>query len=190
MILPIVAYGHPLLRKVAKEVEPNYPDLKQLIDNMFETMYFSSGVGLAAPQVNLSIQLIVIDASPHKEKYPQLANFTRVLINPEIVEEEGEIISISEGCLSIPHIDEFVERNSKIHVRYLDANYELHDEVYDGMVARIMQHEIDHLKGILFVDHLNPLKKMILKRKLNDISRGLVDVDYKMIFPLLKKYGK
>jgi len=188
MILPIVAFGNPLLRKVAQEVNGD-AEINELIEDMFETMYFANGVGLAAPQVNKSLRLIVMDASPYKEKFPELTDVKKVLINPEILDEDGEIFSMSEGCLSIPHLDEYVERKSKIRIKYQDANKVWHDEQYDGIMARIMQHEYDHLNGVLFIDHLNPLRKMILKRKLTDISKGIVDVDYKMIFHSSKKNG-
>ena len=190
MILPIVAYGHSTLRKVAKLVEPGHPGLQALIDNMFETMYESQGVGLAAPQVNHSIRLIVIDAAPYAEDKPELANFKKVFINPVIIEESGEDFVFNEGCLSIPEIREDVTRKSKIRIQYQDPEFRSYDEYYEGIPARILQHEYDHLEGKLFVDRISPLRKMLLKRRLNDISTGNIDVKYRMIFPAQKKKVK
>jgi len=187
MILPITAYGHPILRKVAKEIDKDYPNLGGLIADMFETMYATSGVGLAAPQVNLSIRLLVIDASPYSKEYPQAEGFKKVLINPEIINEEGEEWMFNEGCLSIPDIREDVQRKSHIHIQYYDENWQFFDEHYTHVMARIIQHEYDHLEGILFVDKVSNIRKVLLKRKLLDISRGNIDVDYKMMFPLKKK---
>jgi peptide deformylase len=190
MILPITAYGHPVLRKVAREIDKNYPGLEELIDNMFETMYSSGGVGLAAPQVNLSIRLIVIDATPYAEEAPEAKDFKRVFINPRIIEESGDEWSFNEGCLSIPDIREDVERKPKLRIQYYDQNWEFHDETYDSVMARILQHEYDHLEGVLFVDKVSSIRKMLLKRRLQDISKGNIDVDYKMIFPNKKKSRK
>jgi len=187
MILPITAYGHPILRKVAKPIDQNYPGLQELIENMFETMYSSSGVGLAAPQVNLSIRLIVIDASPFGEDEPETLDFKKVLINPVILDETGKEWSFNEGCLSIPDVREEVIRPPQVKIQYFDENWDFHDEVYKGVVARIIQHEYDHLEGVLFVDRISSMRKILLKRKLQDISRGNIDVDYKMIFPKRKK---
>ncbi|MCK9616223.1 MAG: peptide deformylase [Lentimicrobiaceae bacterium] len=187
MILPIVAFGHPILRKKALDITPDYPELEQLIANMFDTMHLSDGVGLAAPQVNLSIRLIVLDASPYSEKYPHLKDFRKVLINPSIIEEWGEELSMNEGCLSIPDIHENILRKPNLRLRYQDEKFQSHEEEFDGNVARIIQHEYDHLEGILFVDKLPSIKKMILQRKLSDISKGLIKVSYRMIFPLQKK---
>jgi len=187
MVLPITAYGHPVLRKVAVEVDEDYPNLKQLIDDMFETMYTTSGVGLAAPQVNLPIRLLVMDATPFEEEDPQAKDFKRVIINPEIIEEEGDDWTFNEGCLSLPDIREDVVRKPNIRIQYYDENWEFHDEKYDSVMARIIQHEYDHLEGILFVDRVSNIRKMLLKRRLHDISKGNIDVKYKMIFPLKKK---
>lgn len=187
MILPITAYGHPVLRKTAQEIDESYPDLKQLIDDMYETMYATSGVGLAAPQINRSIRLIVLDATPFEEDVPEAAGFKRVLINPIIEEETGEPWSFNEGCLSIPDVREDVIRQPKIKITYFDENWEYHEESYDQVMARIMQHEYDHLEGILFTDRVNSMRKMLLKRKLQDISKGNIDIKYKMIFPKKKK---
>jgi peptide deformylase len=183
MILPIVAYGDPVLKKVADEIDSDYPGLEKLIADMFETMYSSKGVGLAAPQINKSIRLFIIDASPFADEYPELEGWKKTFINPRILEEEGEEWDFNEGCLSIPGIREDVERKPELILEYEDENFELHEEKFDGIIARVIQHEYDHLEGILFTDHLSPLKKRLLKGKLNDISKGIVDVNYKMRFP-------
>ena len=175
MILPIVAYGHPILRKIAAGVERGHPGLEELIDSMFETMYQSEGVGLAAPQVNQSIRLIVIDAAPYEKDNPELIGFKRVLINPRMIEESGEEWSFNEGCLSIPEIREDVMRKSTIRIQYQDREFKSHDDIYEGIPARIIQHEYDHLQGKLFVDRISPLRKILLKRKLNDISTGNIE---------------
>lgn len=190
MVLPIVAYGHPLLRKIALEIDKDYPDLNLLINDMFETMYASSGVGLAAPQVNLSIRLMVIDASPFAEDIPEAKDFKRVFINPQIIEETGEEWTFNEGCLSIPEIREDVIRKPSIRIQYFDDKWEFHDETYTNVMGRIIQHEYDHLEGILFVDRVNSFRKVLLRRRLQDISQGKIKADYKMIFPNLKKRGK
>ena len=190
MVLPVTAYGHPVLRKISKEIDKDYPNLKELIDNMFETMYFSKGVGLAAPQVNLSICLFIVDASPFAEEMPETKDFKKVIINPKIVEEKGEEWIFNEGCLSVPDIREDISRKPNIHIQYYDENFEYHDKIYDGILARIIQHEYDHLKGILFIDRVSNLRKMLLKRRLSDISKGNIDVSYKMIFPIKKKKFK
>jgi peptide deformylase len=190
MILPIVAYGHPTLRKVAVDIEPGYPGLEELIANMFETMYSSEGVGLAAPQVNRGIRLFIIDASPYEEDHPELKGFKKAFINPHIIEESGEEVTFNEGCLSIPKIREDVMRKPTIRIQYQDTEFNEYDEVYEGIPARIIQHEYDHLEAKLFVDRISPLRKMLLKRKLNDITNGNIEVDYKMIFPGKKNKGK
>lgn len=190
MIYPVVAYGHPVLKKVAREIDEDYPELKQIIENMFETMYEAVGVGLAAPQVNLSIRLLVIDADPYKTSYPEAEGFKKVFINPQIISEEGEAWEFEEACLSLPGIAEFVMRKPKLTIKYLDEDFKEHEEVYNGMLARIIQHEYDHLEGVLFVERVSNLKKMLLKNKLNDITKGKVDASYKMIFAPLKRKGK
>lgn len=190
MILPIVAYGHPTLKKLAEEIDKDYPGLDELISNMFETMYISSGVGLAAPQVNKSIRLFMVDATPFAEEYPEAADFTKVFINPYILEETGEEWSFNEGCLSVPNVREDIIRKPKITIEYHDRDFNLIEEQYEGVIARIIQHEYDHIEGRIFVDLVNPLRKLLLKRKLNDISTGNIDVDYKMIFPLKSKKKK
>ncbi len=187
-MLPIVAYGHPILRKVGEEITKDYPDLDILIQNMFDAMYESQGVGLAAPQVNKSIRLFIIDASPYEDEIPEAKGFKKVFINPIIHEESGEEWLFNEGCLSIPNIREDVERKSIIKISYYDENWQYHEEeTYDGVLARIIQHEYDHIEGILFVDHLSNMRKMMLRKKLSDIMKGNVRVDYRMLFPRLKK---
>jgi peptide deformylase len=190
MVMPIVAYGHPVLRKVAGEIGRDYPDLSLLINDMFETMYASSGVGLAAPQVNLSIRLMVIDASPFAEDIPEARGFKRVLINPHIIEETGEEWTFNEGCLSIPDVREDVIRKQTVRIQYFDDQWGFHDETYSNVMGRIIQHEYDHLEGILFVDRVNSFRKVLLRRRLQDISQGKIKVDYKMVFPNLKKRGR
>lgn len=183
MVFPIVAYGDPVLRKVAQEIDDSYPDLDKFINDMFETMYASSGVGLAAPQVGKSIRLFVVDAEPFADEEPNLSDFRKVFINPIIIEESGNEWSFNEGCLSIPKIREDIDRKDTIRIEYYDENWNLKEDVISGIAARIIQHEYDHLEGILFIDHISPLKKKMLQGKLNDISKGNVRVDYKMRFP-------
>ncbi len=190
MVLPITAYGHPILRKVAKEIDKDYPNLQELIEDMFETMHETSGVGLAAPQVNLSIRLIVIDATPYGKEHPEATGFKRVFINPKIIKEDGEEWMFNEGCLSIPDIREDVIRKPHVHIHYYDENWKFHDEEYEGVIGRIIQHEYDHLEGILFVDKISNIRKILLKRKLQDISKGNIEVEYRMIFPNQKKVRK
>lgn len=187
MILPIVAYGHPTLKKIAQDIAPDYPGLPQLISNMWETMYAAHGVGLAAPQVNLPIRLFVIDAAPYADEYPELKDFRKVFINAQIIEEKGPEVSMNEGCLSIPGLSEEVNRKSEIVISYLDENFVAHNEQYSGFVARVIQHEYDHIEGVLYVDRIGAMRKLLLKNKLKDISEGRVEVDYKMIFPGLYK---
>jgi peptide deformylase len=183
MILPIVAYGDPVLKKEAADIEKDSPELQKLIDNMIETMHHSEGVGLAAPQVGKSIRLFVVDASPFEEDEPDLADFRKVFINPIILEEEGKEWDFNEGCLSIPGIREDVSRKPEITIEYYDRDWKLIEEKYDGIAARIIQHEYDHVEGILFTDHLTSLKRTLLKTKLNNISKGNVEVKYRMKFP-------
>jgi len=190
MILPVVAYGHPVLKKVAKEIDPSFPNLKEFIADMFETMYQSDGVGLAAPQVNQSIRLFVVDCSAFAEKHPEAANFKKVFINATIYRQEGEEWSFNEGCLSFPGLREDIVRKPVIYIKYFDENFQPHDESFDGINARVIQHEYDHTEGIVFVDRMSSLRKMILKGRLNDISKGKVEVAYKMLFPFLKKARK
>lgn len=186
MILPIVAFGTPVLKQKAKNIDMDYVGLSELIDNMYETMHEASGVGLAAPQIGMSIRLFIVDASPFEEDEPELKDFQQVFVNPDIVKEEGEEWDFNEGCLSIPHIREDVSRKPKIRIRYQDEHFNTYDEEFEGIAARIIQHEYDHIEGVLFTDYLSPLKKRLLKRKLNDISKGNIRVDYRMKFPQKK----
>ncbi len=194
MILPIVAYGDPVLRKVGKGISKDYPKLDELIMNMRETMKNAQGVGLAAPQIGKDIRLFLIDASPFSENEELgeeernfLKNFNKTFINAQIIEEEGEEWAFNEGCLSIPNINEDVFRNETIHIEYFDENFEKKKETLSGLAARIFQHEYDHIEGILFTDKLSSLKKRLLKKKLENISKGKVEVDYRMKFPNQKK---
>ncbi|CAN5454594.1 peptide deformylase [soil metagenome] len=182
MIYPIVAYGDPVLRKKAIAITPDHPKLTDIVENMFETMYKSLGVGLAAPQIGLSIRLFVVDTSPFKEDDEHADGFKRIFINAEIIEQEGTKWKFNEGCLSIPGIREDVERKPTITLKYQDLNFETHIEQFNGMKARVIQHEYDHLEGVLFTDHLTPLKKQLIKGRINNISKGIVDVDYRMRF--------
>lgn len=184
MIYPIVAYGDPVLKKRAKDIEPG-TDILELVNDMFETMYQAHGVGLAAPQIGKDIRLFVIDAEGMDPD--NLSGFRKAFINPEIIEEFDEEWSYEEGCLSIPGIRAQVNRPDKLKIRYFDANWNEHLEGFEGLKARVIQHEYDHIEGVLFVDHLSPLKKKLLKGKLKDISKGDVDVNYRMKFPLMKK---
>ncbi len=194
MILPVIAYGDPVLRKVGKEITKEYPKLNELIANMWETQYHASGVGIAAPQVGLSIRLFVIDASPFAddddlsvEEQNFLKDFKRVFINPTIIEESGEEWAFNEGCLSIPNVREDVFRKDTVQIEYYDENWKKQKETLSGLAARVVQHEYDHIEGVLFTDKLSPLKKRLIKGKLANISKGKVRVDYRMKFPQLKK---
>ena len=187
MVLPVTAYGHPVLRKVARKIDKDYPDLNSFIEDMWETMYYSEGVGLAAPQVNRSVRIFIVDATPYDEEVPEAKDFKKVFLNPEVIEEQGEEVLQSEGCLSIPGIREEVARPGQVHIRYYDQEWNFHDEWYDGMLGRIVQHEYDHLEGVLFTDKLSPVRKTMLRNRLSNISKGKVDVGYKMIFPFRKK---
>lgn len=188
MILPIVAYGDPVLRKETEEIDKDYPDLHILIEDMFETMYAAKGVGLAAPQINKAIRLFIVDASGFNEDgdHPELENFKKIFINPIIVEESGKEWKFEEGCLSIPGIREDVIRKPNIVIEYYNENFELIEETFDGIVARILQHEYDHIEATLFTDLINPLRKRLVKGKLTDIAKGNIKVGYRMKFPLLK----
>ena len=181
MIHPIVAYGDPVLRKVAQPIERDSVDIQQLSEDMFETMYDAAGVGLAAPQIGKSIRLFVVDGAPMDDE--NLKDFKKVFINPELLEEEGKEWSYEEGCLSIPTVRADVYRPEKVTIRYVDLDWNEHTETYDGMAARIIQHEYDHLEGVLFTDYLSPVKKRLLKSKLADISKGRVSAEYRMKFP-------
>ncbi len=186
MILPVYAYGSPVLKKVAEDITPEYAGIGQLISDMFETMWAADGVGLAAPQIGLAIRLFVMDARVYSEEDPALGDFKKVFINAHILERTGEEELVQEGCLSVPNIHEDILRPGRIRIQYLDENFAEYDEWYEGMVARIIQHEYDHLDGILFPELLSPLKKRLLKGKLRDISTGKVTVKYRMVFPLKK----
>lgn len=191
MILPIVAYGDPVLKMEAEEIDESYPELKELIANMFETMYQAKGVGLAAPQIGKSIRLFIVDGAPFAEeegeepdpKAAGIESFKKVFINPIIEDESGPKWSFQEGCLSIPKIRENVSRHEKLSISYYDENWNFHEERYEGYAARIIQHEYDHIEGILFTDHLNPLKKKLLHKRLLNISSGQITIDYRMKFP-------
>lgn len=194
MILPIIAYGDPILKKVAADIDKDYPNLSELIENMYETMYNAYGVGLAAPQIGLGIRLFLVDASPFaddeelsEEERTNLKDFKKVFINAKIIEEEGDEWAFNEGCLSIPDVREDVFRKPSLSIQYQDENFNTFTETYDGLVARIIQHEYDHIEGILFTDKLSSLKKRLIKGKLNNISQGKIRVDYKMKFPQEKK---
>ena len=196
MILPILAYGDPILKKECEEIDEIYPDLQKLIVDMFETMYKAKGVGLAAPQIGKSIRLFIVDGSPFADKEEGeeddplakgIEGFKKVFINPIIEEEEGKEWSFQEGCLSIPKIRENVTRKPNVVVSYYDENWKLHEEKYSGYAARIIQHEYDHIDGILFTDYLTPLKRKLLQKKLNNITDGLIEIDYKMSFPKISK---
>ncbi|MFO8148387.1 MAG: peptide deformylase [Bacteroidota bacterium] len=194
MILPIIAYGDPVLRKKGKEITKEYPNLDKLIENMWDTMYEAYGVGLAAQQIGLPIRLFIIDPSAFGEddeldidEQNQLKNLKKVFINPKIVAEEGEEWAFNEGCLSIPEVREDVFRKQQITIEYQDENFDSFREVYEGLAARVIQHEYDHIEGILFTDKLSSLKKRLIKGKLANISKGKIQGDYKMKFPLMKK---
>ncbi len=192
MIYPIIAYGDPILRKVTRPVEKDELDIKKLVQDMFETMYNASGVGIAAPQIGLNLRIFVVDGTPmnegepDEERDPSLENFRMAFINPEILHEEGEKWAFEEGCLSIPGIRADVQRPEKLRIRYQDEEWNVHEREFDGMAARIIQHEYDHLEGKLFTDYLPTLKKQLLKKKLSDIAKGVVDVDYRMKFSYKK----
>ncbi len=194
MILPIVAYGDPVLRKESQDISAEYPNLKDLIANMYDTMYDAYGVGLAAPQVGLPIRLFLVDTTPFaddedltKAEQASLKDFKRTFINAEILEETGDEWAFNEGCLSIPEVREDVFRKPKIKIQYQDEDFKTHVEEFDGLVARVIQHEYDHIEGILFTDKLSALKKRLIKSRLNNISKGNINVDYKMRFPAMKK---
>lgn len=187
MILPIVAYGDPVLKKRGEDLEVNDPSLPKLVEDMFETMYNAHGVGLAAPQVGKSLRLFVVDASGFveegDEEYETLKDFKKVFVNPEILNEEGDEWAFSEGCLSIPDIHEDVYRHETLRIRYMDENWVEHEEELSGLAARVVQHEYDHIEGVLFVEHLTPLRRRMIKGKLQNISKGKIRVDYRMKFP-------
>ena len=191
MILPIVAYGHPVLRKVAQDIDADYPFLEKLTQDMWETMYASNGVGLAAPQVNKDVRLFIVDSHQifenmkpdERNEYPDDPGIKQVFLNAHIQEIDGEEWAYNEGCLSIPKIREDIVRNEIVTLRYQDENFKWHTNTFQGITARIILHEHDHLEGKLFIDYLPPLKRKLMKRKLDDISKGKITVDYKMVFP-------
>ncbi len=191
MILPIVAYGHPVLRKIGEDIGPHYPELAKLLADMWETLYNSNGVGLAAPQVNRPIRLFIVDTEQivegfddeDRKKYPNEKPIKKVFINAHKVEDKGEPWPYNEGCLSIPKVREDINRPSHVHIRYMDEHFKEHEEVFDGITARVIQHEYDHIDGKLFIDYLSQLKKRLIKKKLDDISAGKVKTDYRMLFP-------
>ena len=194
MILPIVAYGDAVLKKKAKDIAKDYPKLDALIENMYETMYGAFGVGLAAPQIGLPIRMFLVDTEPFSEDddlsekdKEQMKNFKKTFINAQILEEDGDEWAFNEGCLSIPDVREDVFRQPKIKIQYQDENFETHVEEYDGLIARVIQHEYDHIEGILFTDKLSSFKKRLIKGKLTNISKGKITIDYKMRFPAMSK---
>lgn len=190
MILPIVAYGDPVLRATCEEIDQNYPQLETLIANMFETMYEAQGVGLAAPQIGKSIRLFIVDATPFAEGEdgdPGCADFKRVFINPIIFEESGDEWGMEEGCLSIPGIREEVKRQGDLKIEYYDQNWDLYEESLTGYAARVVQHEYDHIEGVLFTDKISALRRQLIRSKLNDISKGKTDANYRMRFPKAKR---
>ncbi|RHJ90643.1 peptide deformylase [Parabacteroides bouchesdurhonensis] len=179
MILPIYLYGQPVLRKEAEDVPKDYPDLKQLVANMFETMYHADGVGLAAPQVGLSLRMLVIDADVMGDDFPECKGFKHAMINPDIVERSEEEISLEEGCLSLPGIHEKVARASKVRVKYFDESWKEHDEVFEGFAARVVQHEYEHLTGHVFIDNISAIRRQLNKAKLNNIIKGTARCSYR-----------
>ncbi len=194
MILPIIAYGDPVLRKLGKSIDKDYPALEPLLDNMFETMYGAKGIGLAAPQIGLPIRIFIVDATPFKddeelelEERNFLSTFKQVFINAKIIDETGDEWVFNEGCLSIPDVREDVFRNETVKIEYLDEKFEKHTKEFSGIAARIIQHEYDHIQGILFTDKLSSLKKRLIKGKLANISKGKIRIDYRMRFPNMKK---
>ena len=194
MILPIIAYGDPVLRKVGVDIDKDYPNLAELLENMEQTMENAQGVGLAAPQIGKAIRLFLVDTSPfsadedlEEEERAFLSGFKKTFINAKIVKEEGDEWAFTEGCLSIPDIREDVFRGDTITIEYLDENFEKHTDVLTGLAARVVQHEYDHIEGILFTDKISSLKKRLIKKKLENISKGKVNADYRMKFPLLKR---
>lgn len=180
MILPIYTYGQPVLRKEAEDIEPNYPELKELVQNMFETNERADGVGLAAPQIGLPIRVVIVDLRPLADDMPEYADFKRAYINGYIVEEDGETILMDEGCLSLPGIHEKVPRAEKVRIQYIDEDFVEHDEWVDGFLARVIQHEFDHLDGKVFTDRISPLRRQMNKAKFNALLSGKVRCEYKI----------
>ena len=191
MILPVVAYGSPVLRKVCDDITPEYPELQKLLADMWDTLYNSNGVGLAAPQINKPVRLFIVDTlqivedfnEEDKRKYPNEKPIKQVFINAQKIEETGDMWAYNEGCLSIPKVREDIQRTSKVRLSYMDENFERHEQEFSGITARVIQHEYDHIEGKLFIDYLTQLKKRLIKKKLDDISAGKVKTDYRMLFP-------
>lgn len=191
MILPIVAYGSPILRKIAIDITPEYDGLKKLLEDMWETMYNSNGVGLAAPQINKSVRIFTMDSEQiftndedgDTDEYPDKPGFKGTFINPHIISLDGEPWKYNEGCLSIPRVREDILRDETVTLSYVDENFQPHTKTFNGITARVILHEYDHLEGKLFIDYIKPLKRTLLKRKLDDITKGKVRVDYRMVFP-------
>lgn len=183
MTYPIYVYGHAVLRQVAGDIDRNHPDLDKFIADMFETMYNSDGLGLAAPQVGKSIRLFVIDGEPLAKDHPEMKDFKKVFINPRVTERKGDKVPMNEGCLSLPGLHEDVDRESEIRIQYYDEKWQPFDEVYSGYKARVILHEYDHLDGILFTDLLSPLRRRLIKGKLNDITRGKFEASYRTVLP-------
>lgn len=181
MVYPIVIYGHPVLRKVAEDIAEDYAGLQELISDLFETLYRSEGIGLAAPQIGKSLRIFVVDGEPLAEDEPSLEGFKKAFINARIVEKSGDLELMTEGCLSIPNLREEVNREARIRIRYYDENWKFHDEIYEGFLARVIQHEYDHLDGILFTDKVSPLRRRLIKSKLMAISKGKFEAEYKTI---------
>ena len=187
MKLPVYLYGHPVLRKVSEDITPDYPDLKTLLDNMYETMYASEGVGLAAPQIGRNDRIVVIDADPVAENFPECAGRKLTLINPEIEVLDGEEVTRGEGCLSLPGLSENVNRVEHIRLRWLDENFQPHEEEMSGFLARIVQHECDHLEGKLYIDHVSLIRKQLIRGKLNNIIDGKIRCDYQVRYAPKKR---
>ena len=194
MIYPIVGYGDPVLRKMCTDVAADYPNLKEVLANMYETMYNAFGVGLAAPQVGIPIRIFIVDTSPfgeddelEEQEQAELKNFKRTFINAKMLKEDGEEWGFNEGCLSIPEVREDVYRQEEITIEYCDEDFNRKTEVFNGLIARVIQHEYDHIEGVLFTDKLSALKKRLIKGRLSNISKGKIDVDYRMRFPDQKK---
>jgi len=184
MTYPIFVYGHTVLRQIAKEIARDYPELDKLISDMFETMYNSDGLGLAAPQIGKSLRIFVIDGGPLAEDHPEMKSFRQAFINPHVIERKGEKVPMNEGCLSLPGIREEVDRESVIRIQYYDEQWNFHDEVYNGYKARVVLHEYDHLDGILFTDKLSPLRRRLVRGKLNDLMRGKFEAEYRTVLPV------
>jgi peptide deformylase len=190
MILPIFGFGKQVLRNTAEDIDRNYTGINELINNMFDTLKSANGVGLAAPQVGLAIRLFIIDTTEAGDDYPEEQKMKKTFINARIIELFGDDWLFNEGCLSVPDVREDIIRKSKVRIKYLDVDFNEHEDVFDGIASRVIQHEYDHLEGVLFIDKVSSLKKMLLKKKLGDISKGKIDIDYKMSFSVPTKKRK